>query len=635
MKKRLVDGSAASPRPKKVGVWLGGLGLLAFGLGAVASTTLAFMLRGASVATVTPFPKASGVGLLANTLGTKALGAFPREISAAYLCRPTAAEEAVSAIADTTQQLVQSGLPTLQNALNPDLVGLLNAAPWPQIHDLATIARVPIVMYHDVLPEKEVFFDVTAEELVEHFEQIKTAGLTPISLEQLVNHLRTGAPLPPKPVVLSFDDGYEGHYTTVYPLLKEYQYPAVFSIFPGKPDGEVAGRSTVTWDQIKEMAADPLVTIASHSVTHPNDLRTLDDDALRHEIFTSKTRLEEMLGIPIRYFTYPAGYYDDRVAALVEEAGYEAALTMSNDAEWFAGESDNLLAIGRFGQSRLTALLPQAWEGLGVPLRAPNTFDFGSAVRLARQVEVDDMRLTLVSGGRPATIHADSRYQVPEILARSNAIAGVDGGFFSLRYLDSNVMIGPVLSQATQTFVPGNASENPKLAGRPLVLIGPTGVDFVEFNPSLHNTLAGFQAEMPNVTDGFVGSAWLVKDGRARTPDTFEGVFDFDVPRHRAFWGINTAGQPVLGISKDRVDSVELGEALQKTGLREAVMLDSGASTSLAYEGELLVEYVPRPVPHLVVVLPPDQAEGTCPLVFQDEPFVRADLDTPDRVQLQ
>ena len=60
----------------------------------------------------------------------------------------------------------------------------------------------------------------------------------------------------------------------------------------------------------------------------------------------------------------------------------------------------------------------------------------------------------------------------------------------------------------------------------------------------------------------------------------------------------------MIGVSKNPVDSIKLGEILQQLGFREAVMLDSGASTSLAYEGESLVGYIPRPVPHVVVLLP-------------------------------
>ncbi len=477
---------------------------------------------------------------------------------------------------------------------------------WPQIHDRARLARVPVFMYHDILPEKEVFFDVTPAELRADFETLREQGATPISLEQLVAHLQTGTPLPDKPVLLSFDDGYGGHYEHVYPLLKEFDYPAVFSIYVNKMS-LTGGRSSVTWEQLREMAADPLVTIASHSVTHPLDLRPLSDEELQTEIVESKQILERELGIPIRYFTYPVGHNDARIQRWVSAAGYRAALSMDDNDEHFAGESPNLLDIGRFGQSRLEMVATEAWGGPPAP-RLDGGFDFTGQIR-KEEHEVDGVKITLITGGRPETIHADSRYQVPEIIEGTGAIAAVDGAFFSLKYLDSNVLIGPALSQEGTQFVPGNEGENGLLRGRPLVLIASDRVRFVPFDPDRHNTREGIVEPLPDATDGFVGAAFLVRNGMPQSPESFGDLFDFDAARHRAFWGINTAGQPVVGVSTNPVGSVKLGEVLYQLGFRDAVMLDSGASTSLAYEGQSLVGYTPRPVPHVVALFPPDPRE--------------------------
>ncbi len=139
-------------------------------------------------------------------------------------------------------------------------------------------------MYHDILPEKEVFFDVTPGELEAHFQFLQEIGATPISIDWLISHLRTGIPLPAKPVLLTFDDGYGGHYQYVYPLLRKYNYPAVFSIYINKM-AQKTGRTSVTWQQLREMAADPLVQIVSHSVSHPRDLRLLSDADLEQEVF--------------------------------------------------------------------------------------------------------------------------------------------------------------------------------------------------------------------------------------------------------------------------------------------------------------------------------------------------------------
>lgn len=578
-------------------------------------------LGGASIPLLNPFAAADGGRLAVNPVASGldhdlGLGAFPAVINDQLTCYSggTAPAQLVTTTTSVHQPFHPQPVGQVAALLTPSLSRYFTLAPWPTLAPESALARVPILMYHDVLSEPEVFFDLTPDIFEGHLQTILANGLTPVSLDQVVRHLRTGAALPDKPVVLTFDDGYSGHYEHVFSLLKQYNVPAVFSIFPAKLDGDVVGRSTISWEQLKEMAQHELVTIAAHSVTHPPNLTQLDDAALVEEVTVSKQQLEAELGIPIEYFTYPAGHYDERVAQAVADAGYLAALTMRLDNEQFAGASESLLAIERFGQSNLNWLLEESWGG--PPTIDPDQPAFNFATPVTKyDLTLDETPLTLIRGGRPVTIHANSRYQLPEILDGTNAVAAVDGAFFNLRYLDSNVMIGPVLSQSTRRFVPGNPSENPLLNGRPLVLISEHEVDFVPFDADQHNTITGIQQHMTDVTDAFVGAAWLVKDGVPQPPAAFGSLFDFDANRHRAFWGIDYDGRPVVGVSRHLVDSVTLGQLLATAGLREAVMLDSGASTSLTYQGESLVGYTPRPVPHAVALIPPHQVSGgTCVL---------------------
>jgi peptidoglycan/xylan/chitin deacetylase (PgdA/CDA1 family) len=485
----------------------------------------------------------------------------------------------------------------------------LAAAPFPQINARARLAKVPIMMYHDIIAKKEVFFDVTPEDLEAHFQLIQKNGLTPVSLDQLVEHLTTGIPLPAKPIVLTFDDGYLGHYKFVYPMLKKYRYPAAFAIYTAKID-KPRGRPGMTWAQIQEMSADPLVTIASHSVNHP-DLSTVTEDAqLALEMTESKQELETKLGVPIKYFVYPEGKNNDRVQQAAIAAGYQAAWTMSDEANLFAAESDNLFSISRIGQSQTEKVVTLAHGG------PPVTFfngglDFSAPVELTKTTS-NKVPLIMAAGGKPTTIHAKTRYQVAEIIKDTPAIAAVDGGFFSLEFLDSNKMIGPVMSAQSGTFVAAPKGSLQKLEGRPLVLISNRTIKYVPFDPLKHNTREGVAAEMSDVQDAFVAGAWLVKDGQPQTAETFRGLFGFDAERDRAFWGIDQADRPVVGVSGDYVNSVELGKALSQAGLREAVMLDSGASASLAFKGESMMSYTPRPVPHVVALMPPVQLDTTC-----------------------
>jgi poly-beta-1,6-N-acetyl-D-glucosamine N-deacetylase len=136
-----------------------------------------------------------------------------------------------------------------------------------------------------------------------------------------------------------------------------------------------------------------------------------------------------------------------------------------------------------------------------------------------------------------------------------------------------------------------------------LVEINSTTVKFVPYKPDAHSTKQQLETEMPGVTDAFVAAGWLVKNGEPQPAASFGKLYGFDANRDRAFWGIDRTGRPVVGVTMEMIDSVRLGEMLAKAGLKEAVMLDSGASASLAYKGKSLMSYEPRPVPHVVALL--------------------------------
>ncbi len=508
--------------------------------------------------------------------------------------------------ASNTLSLPKDELEPALEQLAPVLVPYLAAPNTSKIHSMARLAKVPVIMYHDVLPEKEVFFDITPDELEAQFQRLQAEGLTPITMDQLALHLSTGLALPPKPVVLTFDDGYAGHYHHVLPLLRQYGYPGVFSIYTEKI-GTDLGRSSLSWEQLREMAADPWVEIAAHSVTHPEDLTMLPPDQIRAELADSKRILEQRLGIEVKDFVYPIGKYDDAVKQLVQEAGYRLALAMDVGEEKFAGESADSLTIERISFSGLERAIALAYGG--APLQVDrHAVNYSQPIRF-EHFAFADAEFVLVMGGKPATFHADSRYQVQDIVEGTGAIAAVDGGFFSMELLDSRQMIGPVLSHNTGEFVQGLENANASIKGRPLVLLGPDAALFVPYDAEQHNTLAGIQAILPGVTDAFVAAGWLVEDGIPQPAERFGKMFGVEIPRHRAFWGLDWAGQPIIGITNSRHSAVEIGELLARIGFRYAVMLDSGASTSLVYKGDSYVGFIPRPVPHAVALFAPEEAD--------------------------
>ncbi len=523
-------------------------------------------------------------------------------------------------------------LSSLSGSLNADLIASFTPAPFPQISDRARAAKIPIIMYHDITAVKDVDWDVTPEDLEKHFQMLQEGGYTPITMDRMVNHLRTGSQLPEKPVLLTFDDNYTGQYKYAFPLLKKYNYPAVWSVHT-RFVGTAGKKPKATWDELREMQKSGLITIASHTVNHIN-FKNLSDSEIEKEVTESKKVLEKELQIPIDYFTYPEGDFTDRAREKIQKAGYKAALSMSLDPrqERSANESEDLITIMRFGQSRFSEAIEQASSGISasqvslLPTVSNGSINFTTPVE-KKKVTVDGLTLTLVYGGRAVTAHADKRAQVAEILAVTpNAIAAVDGGFFSLERIDGNTMIGPVMSQFSSysgVFNTGNKGENPLLNGRPLVLISPTAIKFIPFNAAKHTSLEAVRSELADVTDAFVGAGWLVRDGKPQSAEAFGKLYGFDASRDRAFWGIDRSGRPVIGVTMEMIDSVGLGKILAKAGLQDVVMLDSGASASLAYRGKSVMAYEPRPVPHIVALLPPDPApvesaeKPNCPVSFK------------------
>ena len=125
---------------------------------------------------------------------------------------------------------------------------------------------VTILCYHDVVDKPYNVYTLTPGILKEHLAYLKNNAYNPISLDQYIDACKTGAALPDKAVLLTFDDGYQAFYTTIFPLLKEYNYPAVFAIVTSWTEYSPPDvKNLLTWDQVRELDKSGLITIASHS----------------------------------------------------------------------------------------------------------------------------------------------------------------------------------------------------------------------------------------------------------------------------------------------------------------------------------------------------------------------------------
>ena len=150
--------------------------------------------------------------------------------------------------------------------------------------------RVPVIMYHDFVEagkRKGVYFDCTEDEFREEMQKIKDRGYHPVSVDDLYDHLTSGKQLPPKAIVLTADDNYQGFYDVAWPILKQFGYPCAMFVHT-RYVGKTTGRAHMSWDTLKLLLKDPLFTVGSHTVSHP-DLTTLDSIALDTELTESKS----------------------------------------------------------------------------------------------------------------------------------------------------------------------------------------------------------------------------------------------------------------------------------------------------------------------------------------------------------
>lgn len=218
--------------------------------------------------------------------------------------------------------------------------------PWPTPDGQPRTVRVPILMYHYIStppPGSNALrrdLSVPPERFREHLAYLKSQGYQTITLHDLVYALTRGTPLPPKPIILTFDDGYEDNYTNAFPILQEFGYVGTFFIVTNNPDTGRPGY--MTWDQLREMYAAGM-EIGSHARDHV-DLRGKDDDYLIWQILGSSESIANQLGVRPEAFAYPSGRYNQHIIDLVRSAHYWAAVTTEGG---MTHSTDTLLTLHR------------------------------------------------------------------------------------------------------------------------------------------------------------------------------------------------------------------------------------------------------------------------------------------------
>ncbi|MET8567206.1 polysaccharide deacetylase family protein [Streptomyces sp. NPDC004783] len=189
---------------------------------------------------------------------------------------------------------------------------------------------VPVFLYHAVMddpPDWIAEFTVGPKEFAAHLDAVVDSGRTPVTISAVADHFAGRAPLPPRPVVLTFDDGFADLPGPTAEALADRGLPATAYLTTGAvtPGGRslLPPAPMMTLDRAAGLEAAGM-EVGSHTVTHAQ-LDTLRAEDLAYELRTSKAVLEDALGHPVRHLAYPHGYNSPRVRAMSARAGYETA----------------------------------------------------------------------------------------------------------------------------------------------------------------------------------------------------------------------------------------------------------------------------------------------------------------------
>lgn len=195
---------------------------------------------------------------------------------------------------------------------------------------------IPVLMYHKIGDEKDNDAVIRADLFKEQMQYLKDNGYNTLSMEELYNYIKNGALVPEKPVVITFDDGYQDTYTIAWPILKDLGFKATLFINPG----DIGNR--LTWQQIKSMHSEGL-EIASHGFIH-DDMNMLSFEQQANNIKNAQESLKRNLGIDNIWFCYPYGEYNENTIKLLKEHNIKMAMAMRSG---WAHKSDDVYQIKR------------------------------------------------------------------------------------------------------------------------------------------------------------------------------------------------------------------------------------------------------------------------------------------------
>ena len=231
--------------------------------------------------------------------------------------------------------------------------------------------KVPIIMYHSILkdPARSNKYTITPAVLEEDLKYIKANGYETITISDLISYVYDDKPLPPKPIILTFDDGHYNNYGYLYPLLEKYDMKAVISIVGSYTDkfsetNEAnLNYSYLRWKDINELISSGRVEFQNHTYNlHDNTHGRIgakkkkgesDDEykkILEEDINKLQNEFKENTGYVPTCFTYPFGGISNSSLDIIKELGFKASLSCEEGINKITKNPNSLYLLKRYNR---------------------------------------------------------------------------------------------------------------------------------------------------------------------------------------------------------------------------------------------------------------------------------------------
>ena len=199
---------------------------------------------------------------------------------------------------------------------------------------------LPILMYHSIDDnDKDARLSISPKSFERQMEFLYKNHYNVIGLDKAAEYIKNGKNPLSKTIVITFDDGYYDNYEHAYPVLKKYGIKATLFVIVDK----IGQPGWVGWKELKEMSDSGIITIGSHTMTHPW-LTSLNIEKIKSEFKNSKEILENRLGKRVDLLCYPMGNHDGRSEENAKRSGYVCAVG-TNPGK--SSSADDIYAIGR------------------------------------------------------------------------------------------------------------------------------------------------------------------------------------------------------------------------------------------------------------------------------------------------